>query len=165
SLCLKKGTCPPSWKTSSIFPIPKSKDWECDLSNTQPIILLETSRKCLTKIITNRLSTICKKHNILSGPNFAGLPEESTQEPIQLLNNICENARDKGKELWICFQDTAKAFDTVNLEMLQKAMERIKVSNKAMAFIINLFKNRILKAITNFGLIQEIIAGDGLDQG
>ena len=165
SLCLAKGSCPPSWKTSSIFPIPKSKDWECDLTNTRPIILLETSRKCLTKIITNRLSSICKRYNILSGPNFAGLPGESTQEPIHLLNNICEEAREKKKELWICFQDTAKAFDTVNLEMLQKAMERIKIPTKAIKFIINLFKNRVLKAITSYGLTQNIIAGDGLDQG
>ena len=165
SLCLEKGTCPLSWKSSTIFPIPKSKDWECDLTNTRPIILLETSRKCFTKIITNRLSEICKRHNILAGPNYAGLPGESTQEPIQLLNNICEEAREKGKELWICFQDTAKAFDTVNLEMLQKAMKRIKIPNKAINFIINLFKNRTLKAITEYGLTQEIIAGDGLDQG
>ena len=44
-------------------------------------------------------------------------------------------------------------------------MERIKIPNKAMAFIINLFKDRILKTITDYGLTQEIIAGDGLDQG
>ena len=165
SLCLDKGTSPPSWKTSTIFPIPKAKDWECDLINTRPIILLETSRKLLTKILTNRLSTICKNHNILKGPNYAGLPGESTQEPIHVLNNICEEAREKKKELWICFQDTAKAFDTVNLEMLQKAMERIKIPKKAIEFIIGLFKNRKLKAITSYGLTDKTIAEDGLDQG
>jgi Reverse transcriptase (RNA-dependent DNA polymerase) len=102
---------------------------------------------------------------LLRGPNFAGLPGESTQEPIHILNNICEDAREKKKKLWICFQDTAKAFDTVNLEMLSKAMERIKIPSKAINFIINLFENRKLKAITSFGLTDEIIAGDGLDQG
>ena len=49
--------------------------------------------------------------------------------------------------------------------MLQKAMERIKIPNKASTFIINLFENRVLKTITDYGLTQEIIAGDGLDQG
>ena len=108
---------------------------------------------------------ICKKYNILLGPNYAGLPGESTQEPIHLLNNICEDAREKKKELWICFQNTAKAFDTVNFDMLQKSMERIKIPIKAINFIINLFKNRILKTITDHGLTQQIIAGDSLDQG
>ena len=98
SLCLEKGTCPSSWKTSTIFPILKSKEWECDLINTRPIILLDTSRKCLTKIITNRLLSICKNHNILVGPNYADLPEENIQEPVHLLNNICEEAREKGKK-------------------------------------------------------------------
>src|SRR5438552_13244028 len=44
-------------------------------------------------------------------------------------------------------------------------MERIKISKKAIKFIIGLFKNRKLKAITSYGLTDEIIAGDGLDQG
>ena len=103
---------------------------------------METTRKCLTKIITNRLSLICKNNNILRGPNFAGLPGESTLEPIQLLNNICEEAREQNKELWILFQDTAKAFDTVNLEMLERALKRIKIPKKMTKLIINLFKGQ-----------------------
>src|SRR6516162_7844290 len=102
---------------------------------------METTRKCLTKIITNRLSLICKNNNILRGPNFASLPGESTLKPIQLLNNICEEAREQNKELWILFQDTAKAFDTVNLEMLERALKRIKISKKMTKLIINLFKD------------------------
>ena len=70
--------------------------------NTRPIILMETTRKYFTKILTNRISMICKEKNVLREPNFAGLPEESTLESIQLLNNICEEAREKQKELvWV----------------------------------------------------------------
>jgi hypothetical protein len=107
----------------------------------------------------------CKKYQILKGPNFAGLPGESTQEPIQLLNNICEEAREEKKELWILFQDTAKAFDTVNLEMLRKALSRICLPNKAIDLIISLFQDREFKVIIDEGLTDSVIAGDGIDQG
>ena len=102
-------------------------------------------KKYLMKIITNRLSLICKDNNILRGPNFAGLPEKSILEPIQFLNNICKKAREQKKELWILLQDTVKAFDTVNLEMLERALIRIKLSKKITKFIIYLFKKEKLK--------------------
>ena len=145
--CFLIGTTPSTWKQSNIYPISKNKEWGGDLANTRPIVLIETARKILTKILTLRLSAICKKHGILKGPNFAGLPGESTTEPIHLLNNICEEAREKKKELWVLFQDTAKAFDTVNLNMLERAMAWIKIPQKATTLIINLFKNRELRVI------------------
>ena len=138
--CIDSSLIPKSWKSSNIYPIPKNKEWEADLANTRPIMLMETTRKCFTKIITNRLSIICKERSILRGPNFAGLPGESTLEPIQLINNICEEAREQNKELWILLQDTAKAFDTVNLEMLERALKRIKIPDKMTKLIIYLFK-------------------------
>ena len=119
-------------------------------------MLMETTRKCFTKIITNRLSTICKEKSILRGPNFAGLSGESTLEPIQLINNICEEAREQRKELWILLQDTAKAFDTVNLKMLKRALHRIKISNKMIKLIIYLFKDRKFKVITENGLTDTV---------
>ena len=100
NLFLEKSVTPPSWKHSLIYPIAKNnKEWNLELSNTRPIVLLETPRKCFTKIITTRLAMICKQRDILKGPNFAGLPEESTMEPIHLLNNICENTREYNREL------------------------------------------------------------------
>ena len=48
--------------------------------------------------------------------------------------------------------------------MLQKAIKRIKIPDKIIKFIINLFQNRTLKTITEYGLTREITAGDGLDQ-
>ena len=126
---------------------------------------METTRKCFTKIITNRLSSICKKYNILRGPNFAGLPGESTAEPIQLLNNICEDARENKKELWILFQDTAKAYDTVSLEMLERAMKRIHIPPEMIQIINNLFHERQFKIITHIGLTNQITARDGINQG
>ena len=152
NLFLIKGKTPESWKESLLYPISKGREWRCELNNMRPIVLLEVTRKCFTKIITERLGGICKDKNILRGPNFAGLPGESTMEPIHLLNNICEEAREKGKELWILFQDTAKAYDTISLEMLERALKRIKIPSKMLNLIVEPFKNRRFKVITSLGL-------------
>ena len=86
-------------------------------------------------------------------------------EPIHLLNNICEEAREEGKELWILFQDTAKAYDTINLNMLERALKRVKIPHKFLNLILEPFKNRKFNVITSMGLTQQNIAGDGIDQG
>ena len=80
------------------------------------------------------------------------------------MNNLIEEAREKNKEIWILFQDMKKAFDSVSLKMLEKALERIKISECTKKFLLNLFSSRRIKVIMSFGLTQEFIAEDGLDQ-
>src|SRR5437868_15305182 len=58
-----------------------------------------------------------------------------------------------------------KAFDSVSLKMLEKALERIKISECTKKFLLNLFNSRRIKVIMSFSLTQEFIAEDGLDQG
>ena len=94
---------PFQWKLSQLYPIPKPQEWEFNLSNTRPILLLECMRKLAMKVITTRLSTTCFQYNILKGPNFAGLKGDSTKVPIYVLNNLLEDARDNNKELWLAF--------------------------------------------------------------
>lgn len=59
----------------------------------------------------------------------------------------------------------SKAFDSVSLIGLEKALERIKVPGRFTKLMINLFKNRELSVITQFGPAKSFIAGDGIDQG
>ena len=70
-----------------------------ELSRVRPIALLEAFRKCITRILTKSLSMIIKDKNILQGPNFAGLPKNSAEEPIHILNLFLEEAYEKKKEI------------------------------------------------------------------
>ena len=117
------------------------------------------------RVVTQRLDKTIIEHNILEGPNFAGLSGNSTASPVHIMNNILEDARQKNNELWILFQDMYKVFDSVGLEMLKKSLERIKLPKNTTKFILSLFEKRKIKVITSFGLIEEFKAEDSLDQG
>ena len=159
------GYIPQDWKLSQIYPIPKPYEWEFSLEKTRPIILLECLRKLYVRILNTRLGNICLAHDILQGPNFAGLPGGNTRTPVHILNNIMEDARDQKKQCWIAFQDMSKAFDSIGMVPLKKALERIKLPSTAVKFLINLFDGRSMRIITEYGLSDAFTAADGIDQG
>ena len=90
-LILIVGDIPADWKYAFVYLIPKPTDWYYDIFKTYPITLLNIMRKAFVKLLTNRLSKIMVKHNILKGNNFAGLLEKSTDEPIKTINMIIED--------------------------------------------------------------------------
>ena len=125
-LCCIYQDIPKGWREATVYPIPKPMDWESNLNKTRPITLLETIRKALVRLINSRLSKVMVHHSILRGGNHADLPGGSTLEPLRIVNAILEDARASKKELWILFQDMSKAYDRVNIHMLDLAMQRIK---------------------------------------
>ena len=58
-----------------------------------------------------------------------------------------------------------KVFDFMSLEIIKKALERIKVPDSIIKFLLNLYNKRKIRVITEYGLIKEFEAEDGLDQG
>ena len=105
------------------------------------------------------------QHKILSKENYCGLKGDSTNTPIHLINNIIEDAKSKNKELWMLTQDISKAFDSISMCGLIKAMERLSIPQNIINFISNLFTGRRMNILTAYGTTDVITAGDGIDQG
>ena len=165
SLCLTKSRIPDKWKLVQVYPIPKDDNWGFQLHNIRPIALLETFRKCITRLLTKRMAKVFVKNEVLCGPNYAGLPGCSTEEAINLVEMVVEDAHESKKELWLMLQDMKKAYDSELLKTLHVALCRVKLPAKIISFIIELFKGRRVKIITKFGLIEEFEADDGIEQG
>jgi hypothetical protein len=69
NMCLIIGDIPAEWRDTLLYPIPKTIDWENDLTKTHPITLLESMQKAFIKIITKKLSYIMYDKQILKGGN------------------------------------------------------------------------------------------------
>jgi Reverse transcriptase (RNA-dependent DNA polymerase) len=82
-------------------------------------------------------------------------------EPIRILNELIEDAKEKRSELWIVFQDMSKCYDRVNIYMLEKAMLRLKLPLNFIEIIKNLFSNRKNRVFTAHGLTDPY----DIDQG
>src|SRR5579859_6746661 len=116
--------------------------------------------------MNNRLTKILVKNkNVLGEHNYAALPGSSTLEPMHVLNNVIEDARENKKELWIMLQDMSKAYDLVNWKNLSKTMERICLPKEFIFLIENMLKDRVNRVITNIGLTDKYRMKNGIDQG
>ncbi|GBB95489.1 hypothetical protein RclHR1_02550001 [Rhizophagus clarus] len=159
------GYLPKQWKKATVFPIAKPKPFNCELSNSCLITLLETARKALITLLNRHLTSTLKQHNILQTNQFAGLPKQSTFEPIRIVNEIIQDAIDNNNELWILSQDMGKAYDRVNTFQLKKAMDRIKLPQQFTHLILDLFKDRTNQVITIYGKTTAYDVLTGIDQG
>src|SRR3954465_1539537 len=106
-----------------------------------------------------------KTHKIISPLNWAALSRCSTQELIHIIQNIIEHAKENARQAWILSQDMSKAYDSINIGMLHKALQRIQIPSQLIAIILSLFENRENSVITLYGNTAEYKVKDGIDQG
>jgi hypothetical protein len=159
---ITNGMIPSEWKKATIYPIPKPKDWECKLNNTQPITLLETTRKLLIKIITKRLNSFLAKSDILQWNNRAGIIGESCFQPIHFTQHVIEQCQRLNQPLWIGLQDLSKAYNRVNVSLLRIALERLHIPYNIVNLLTDLFTDRINNIIINNHMSNYYT---GIDQG
>ncbi|GBB96554.1 hypothetical protein RclHR1_02780017 [Rhizophagus clarus] len=141
---LKLNTIPSRWQEALLYLIPKPEYWNCDLTKTWPIILLDTLRKIFTKILTQRLQQYLTNTSILQKTNQAGLHGSSTMEIIFKIQTIIDYHKDTNiiqSPFYIMIQDLSKAYNRVNLSLLDLALKRIGLPASFTTIIINLFKN------------------------
>lgn len=67
--------------------------------------------------------------------------------------------------MWFLMLDMSKAYDRINIHMLKKALERIKMPKKITQILTSLFSNRTNQVFTPTGLTDPFDMITGIDQG
>ena len=100
--------------------------------------------------MTNRLMKIFTNNKIFQNYNFAVLLHSSTFKLLCIIDNILYDVKQNHHKVWFLFQDMSKAYDWVNIFMLQKAINRLKIPPSFITLITNLFTNHINQVFTYY---------------
>ena len=119
--------------------------------------------KLLLTIILRRISD---KINREVGDEQAGFRKNSgTREGIFNLKMIVEKYIEAQKDIYACFIDYSKAFDTVNHEKLIECLKTTDIDQSDIALIANLFWERDTKIRIGNDMSESVKIKRGVRQG
>lgn len=127
NLSLKTMVFPDIWKTTKIVPIFK-KGNKSDIKNYRPIAIISSFAKVFESIICEKISN--QTAQIISPYQHGFMKKRSTTTNLICLNKDISNALKLNKQLDIIYTDFAKAFDTVDFDVLFSKLLAIGFSHE-----------------------------------
>lgn len=140
---------PQGWKHIKIHPILKPGKDPGSHSNYRAISLLSCIRKTFERILKNRLDWWCERSFILDTSQFGFRKSKSTIDCLNILTTFVETAFVK-QEFTLCVSlDIVAAYDNVEIPILLKCLNNIKVPGQFLNCISQLFSQKILAVDSN----------------
>ena len=135
------GIFPEAWKCAKVTPLYKGGDRHT-VGHYRPVSLLPLPSKIIEKIVHNRLSVFFYDNNVLDPKQGGFRKGHSTIETIANFTNDVFNGINNGVLTTACFIDMAKAFDTVNHEILCKKLEKLGIIGTIFKWIKSYLRHR-----------------------
>ena len=150
------------WKTCTIVPLFKKGDAEvCD--NYRGISLLSIPSKILAKVLYRRIEVVVEPQ--LHEAQCGFRKGRGCIDQVFNLKECMSMSRQKEKPLYMCFIDLRKAYDSVNRELLWKAMREYGISGKIVRIMNSLYENTRAQVRVNGVLSEHLSLKTGVKQG
>ena len=134
-------TVPASIKIGKVTCIFKAGD-PTVLKNYRPISVLNSFSKILEKLVANQVVKFFDDNMLFSREQFGFRAGISTNEAVQTMVTSLYGSLDKGKMAVGVFLDLAKAFDSLNREILIDKLGYYGFGGVALNWFRSLIKNR-----------------------
>ena len=148
----KEGIFPDKLKTAKVIPLHKGGS-TLSTSNYRPISLLPIFSKIFERLAYNRLIEFIEKNEILSKYQFGFQKNKSTEIAVSTIVSKISDAYEKKKSSYCIFLDFAKAFDTVNHDILLEKMKYYGFRNLEHSWLKSYLTNR-----TQFTQIDDVMS-------
>lgn len=136
NLVYDTGQIPQDWLRSTFVMLPKKPN-ASKCKDHRPICLMSHALKIFLKILHTR---IFRKLETISGETQFGFKSGvGTREAIFCLNTLVQNCYDQRKNVYLCFIDYEKAFDSIKHNELMKVLSKTDVDEKDVRIIRNLY--------------------------
>ena len=140
-MCLTKSTFPAVLKTALITPVYKAGS-RSHFSNYRPISVLPVLSKVLESVMYDQLLCFITKNKIIYEYQFGFRATHSTFMPLCLLHDFITSNLVEGRTSAGLYLDLARAFDTVNTEILLKKLTKYGISDNALALFSSYLSHR-----------------------
>ena len=124
---------PSTWSKGTVIVIPKSGDLSSP-SNWRPITQTSIFAKIMEKIVHRRLFHFFNENSIISSFQYGFCPGKSTQQAIFDLTKFIFSALNHKKIVGSICLDVAKAFDSINHDILLYKLSKIGFNENSIAW-------------------------------
>ena len=153
---------PKQWVDSVIVPVPKKGDLHC-CDNWRGISLLNVAGKVFTRLIADRISDISE--SIIDETQCGFRKQRGTVDMVFVARQLQEKAREQNCQLFMCFFDLKKAYDSVPRDALWCLLGKLGFPAKMVNIIKQLHFGMEASVRINGVLSNPFSVSNGLKQG
>ena len=151
----------PIWKENKTILIPKTNDDLLVASNWRPITLTPMMVRLLHRIIASRISSATN----LNIRQKAFTPVDGCAHNTLILDTLITDARKRHKNLNIVGIDLSKAFDTVSIHSIRRALERHSFEEPMIKYIIDAYSGATTTIKCGDNTVENVKLNRGVKQG
>lgn len=164
NLSFEQGEFPIPLKKSIVEPIFKSGD-PLIMGNYRPITLVSNVAKIFEKCLKDRILSHLNRNNIISKNQYGFKQNVSTLDAIHTVTSTIHTYLNNGLRPLAVFLDLAKAFDTVNHDLLLRKLGAYGIRGLGNDLIRSYLAQRFQQVRINSKLSEELEVGCGIPQG
>ena len=158
----KEGCFPTEMNKSIFITLPKvSGTAKCNKHRTMSLMSHVT--KLVLRVLMNRVRG--RSHMEISPVQYGYIPDRGTRNAIFVLRRLVERSIEKQKDVYTCFIDYSKAFDTMNHESLIDLLSSLDIDAHDVRLLTNLYWNQQAAVRHNGELSNSIDIKQGVRQG